>query len=250
MRLAGSLPTPPIHRSLALLLAAAAAATACAAPDDDPAFVDPERGDYEGVGFDSDNPGAELGPGKDDADTYVVPTDLPALTSPEVIISLEQLTVHLFDRATGFSRVYPAGVGVLDSTGNSITPDGHFRTSPNLADAWWYIPRRTSPSYFAGLPFLRIDARNSRGENTYGLHGPITETLIRDYVSHGCVRMEREDIIDLYYLVNAHALTPVTLQREPELDAAGALVDVDTSPALFPEGTAMPYGASVGPRPF
>lgn len=233
-----------LHILLPLLLPLAA----CAGPD--PTDGDPEQGDHEGVAFDAENPGHDVGPGKADAPTYQVPTDLPELVAPEVIISLDGLTVHLFDRPTGFSVVYPAGVGVLGASGQSITPTGHFRTSANLDDHWWYIARRYTPDYFAGLPFLRIDALNSRGENTYGLHGPITEQLIRDYVSHGCVRMARQDIIDLFWMVRAHPSTPVTIQREVEVDADGWVVDVGTVPALYPADTAIPYGASVGPRPF
>jgi len=56
---------------------------------------------------------------------------------------------------------------------------------------WWWVPRRTNPEYFAGLPFLRITAENSMHQNTYALHGPITATLTRGYVSHGCVRMAK-----------------------------------------------------------
>ena len=26
--------------------------------------------------------------------------------------------------------------------------------------SWWYVPRRTVPDYFAGLPFLRLTAKN------------------------------------------------------------------------------------------
>lgn len=81
------------------------------------------------------------------------------------------------------------------------------------------------------------------------LAGPLP-TPPSGYVSHGCVRMARQDVIDLYYLVDTHPAMPVTIQREPELDAAGALVDIGTTPALFPAGAPIPYGPSVGPRPF
>ena len=53
------------------------------------------------------------------------------LVSPEIIVSLDGLTVHLFDRATGFS----------------ITPTGHCKTGANIADTWFYTARRTNPGY-------------------------------------------------------------------------------------------------------
>ncbi|CAN5327060.1 hypothetical protein BH11MYX1_BH11MYX1_33640 [soil metagenome] len=144
----------------------------------------------------------------------------------------------------------PAGVGEKDSHGKSITPLGHFTTGSMMADpGWWYVPRRTVPAYFAGLPFLRLTARNNDGANTYALHGPITATLIRGFVSHGCVRMAAKDIVRVFWSVKTHYSTPVTIQREVEHDRDGRKVDVGTTPTLWPVGATITYGASVGPRP-
>ena len=234
-------------RFLSLLLAAltitACAETPLSNPDD------PEQGSYEGVDEDND-PTIPMDDGKSDLPRYAIPQNLPQLVAPEIIVSLDGLTVHLFDRATGFSEVYPAGVGEKNSRGRSITPTGHFRTSPNINDTWYYVARRTNPEYFGGFPFLRIDAKNSAGAHTYALHGPITETLIRGYVSHGCVRMASADIIRLFWIVKTHPSTPVTIQKEVQRDAQGRRVDVGMKPALYPVGTAIPYPASVGARPF
>ena len=211
---------------------------------------DPEVGTGEGVDYDQDNPNAPLDDGKSDLPRYMVPTDLPMLVAPEIIVSLDGLTVHLFDRATGFQAVYPAGVGMKNSRGVSITPTGHFKSGANSNDSWWYVPRRTVPDYFGGFPFLRTTARNSDGGNTYALHGPITEQLIRGYVSHGCVRMRGNDIVRLFWMVKPHASTPITIQKEVELDRNGKKVDVGTTPALYLPGEAIRFGASVGSRPF
>lgn len=211
---------------------------------------DPEDGSGEGVDYDADNPNGVMDDGKSDAPRYAVPTDLPELVAPEIIVSLDGLTVHLFDRETGFQAVYPAGVGTKNSRGVSITPAGHFMTGDDTADGWWYVPRRTVPEYFGGLPFLRITAKNHLGQNTYALHGPITETLIRGYVSHGCIRMRRDDIIAMFWMVRRHPDTPVTFQREVEKDAAGKRVDVGMTPKLWAVGETIEFGASVGPRPW
>ena len=212
---------------------------------------DPEEGSSgEGVDYDAENPGAPMDDGKSDAPRYMVPTDLPELVSPEIIVSLDGLTVHLFDRETGYSAVYPAGVGVKNSRGVSITPPGHYKTGADATDPWWYVPRRTVPEYFAGLPFLRLTATNSEGANTYALHGPITATLIRGYVSHGCVRMRANDIIRVFWIMKQHPDAPVTFQREVEKDAAGKRVDVGSKPTLWAPGETISFGASVGPRPW
>jgi len=210
---------------------------------------DPEQGSYEGVDEDVD-PTLELDDPKSDAARYALPTDLPTLIAPEIIVSLDGLTVHLFDRATGFSEVYPTGVGVKNSRGVSVTPTGHFQTGANTADTWYYVARRTNPDYFGGFPFLRLNAKNSVGAETYALHGPITATLIRGYVSHGCARMRSADIIRLFWLVKQFASTPVTIQKEVERDAGGHKVDVGRDAKLWAVGQPIAFGASVGPRPF
>ncbi len=210
-----------------------------------------EDGYLEGTEYDALNPGAPVNGGKEDGlgSTYETPQDLPTLVDPEIIVSLDQLTVHLFDRHTGFSEVYPTGVGVLNQDGVSITPTGHFTTGPDTTDAWWYIARRVTPTYFGGWPFLRLTIENSQGYNTYGLHGPITSELIRGYVSHGCMRMAGPDVVRLFYLVRYHPETPVTIQREPELDADGKVVDLGVDVTLWPVGADIEYGASVGDAP-
>jgi hypothetical protein len=112
------------------------------------------------------------------------------------------------------------------------------------------VKRRTVPEYFGGLPFLRLTAQNHEGANTYALHGPITATLIRGYVSHGCIRMRANDIIRLFWMVKKFPNTPVTIQREVEKDASGRRVDVGTKPTLWAVGQEIQFGASVGPRPW
>ncbi len=235
-------------RSFIVTLVAAAALTACL--DAPPDSVDPEDGTgYEGVDEDND-PTTVMDDGKSDLPRYAIPSNLPELVNPEIIVSLDGLSVHMFDRATGFSEVYPGGVGQKGSSGRSITPTGHFQTGADTNDTWWYVARRTNPEYFGGFPFLRLTAKNSDGANTYALHGPITENLIRGYVSHGCVRMRPADVIRIFWIMKKHPSASVTIQKEVEKDARGKRVDVGMTPALYPVGAAIPYGASVGPRPY
>jgi lipoprotein-anchoring transpeptidase ErfK/SrfK len=161
--------------------------------------------------------------------------DLPTLVAPEIVVSLQGRTVHLFDRETGFSVVYPAMVGYLDRDGRSVTPTGRFTTGPDVDDRWWYMERRTRPALFGGYPFLRITAKNRRGKEVYGLHGPIHHhNPGRGFMTRGCVRLAEQHILDLYEMVRRHPSTPVTIQEEVERDARGRVVDVGMTPALEP----------------
>jgi hypothetical protein len=48
--------------------------------------------------------------------------------------------------------------------------------------------------------------------------------------------------------VRDHPSTPVTIQEEIELDAAGAPVAVGRTAAVWPRDAEIRFGASVGPR--
>lgn len=193
-----------------------------------------------------ENPYEPYSLGKADSPEYEIP-EIPDLVNPEIIVSLDALNILLMDRATGYSRVYPTGVGKLGSSGYSYTPVGHFATGPDTNDNWWYMASRYYPSYYDGLPFLRLTTLNSRGLATYGMHGPVTSSLIRGYVSSGCMRMAPEDIIELFWAVRNHPSTPVSIQREWIYDAIGQRVDVGSEVILWEPDEEVSYGASIGP---
>lgn len=169
--------------------------------------------------------------------------DLPRLSRPEIYISLHGLTVRLVDRTAGFEKVFPVGVGAIDTQsssptyGESKTYYPILRTGKNsftlLTSAiapcktWWTDPETGERSpVFAGLPFMPF-------YGGYAMHGPIDNyrapnggNLRRGFVSHGCVRMESADVLELYARIRGVSSVPVRLQREAERDGAGHRVDV------------------------
>src|SRR5262249_10395882 len=69
---------------------------------------------------------------------------------------------------------------------------------------------------FAGLPFMSWSG-------SYGVHGPIDNfqapnggNLRRGFVSHGCIRMEAADVLEVYGRIKTAPQVPVWVQREPE----------------------------------
>lgn len=165
------------------------------------------------------------------------------LRSPEIIISLDGLTLHLRDRAGTYDRVFPIGPGAIEN-GKSLTPTGTFYTGSNPSETtdarwgynypcriWWTDSetKKKSP-VFAGLPFIRLAGPPTAG---YGIHGPIDRftapnggTLRRGYVSHGCIRMAADDIVEVYARIRGRARTPVRIQQAVERSADGAAVDL------------------------
>jgi hypothetical protein len=176
---------------------------------------------------------------------------LPGLSRPHITVSLEGLTLHLVDEDTGFDKVFPVGVGAIDpdetsaSFGESLTyaaiqsSGNDFAITPSsiqTCKTWWTDPDtgKRQP-VFAGLPFLSWDG-------PYAIHGPIDNfrapnggNLRRGFVSHGCVRMEAADVLEVYARIKGVSRIPVHVQREPERDTDGRRVDV-AAPWVGAEG--------------
>jgi L,D-transpeptidase-like protein len=232
-----------MRRLPALLLAVAAACGGMPNGSD----ANNDQADLTGVGN-------VAGDGKWGAATTCkdLPTGLPHLTSPAIVVSLDGLTLHLWDQAGTFDKVYAIGPGAIEK-GVSLTPLGHFTTGPADTTAgstdnprvvggspwsWWYRckiwwtdpdTKKISPVY-GGLPLIRLDGPPTLG---YALHGPVDSfgapnggALRRAYVSHGCIRMRAEDILEVYVLLHGHGKVPVTIQRAVERDDAGKAIDL------------------------
>jgi hypothetical protein len=177
--------------------------------------------------------------------------NVPALARPEIVISLDGLTLHLRDKGGTYDRVFPIGPGAIDAaTGKSLTPlstgtpTGLFYTSGDtreVSDAgWgWYYPCRIwwtdsetkeRRPVFAGLPFIRLVGPPT---SAYAIHGPVDGfalpsggNLRRGFVSHGCTRMAAADIVEVYARIRGRAKVPVRVQKEVERDTFGRAYDV------------------------
>ena len=197
------------------------------------------------------------------------------LKDPAIVVSLDGLTLHLWDRAGDYDRVFPIGPGAIDETGKSKTPTGSFHTGSDTSEVkdaawgyfypckvWWTDPDTGEHKpVFAGLPFIRLSGTPTAG---YGIHGPIDRftdgnggSLRRGYVSHGCVRMAAADIVEVYGRIHRHARTPVTIQKPVEIRADGTPVSLDArwvgdacevdGDCTFPGGACkVPSGGAMG----
>jgi hypothetical protein len=171
-----------------------------------------------------------------------IPTRTP-LTAPRITVSIAGLTLHLTDDATGFSKIYPVGVGAINHHVGEVTSDKSLSLYPVLSKGtqsfkivtsqvtpckiWWTDPATGQKSpVFAGLPFLPW-------YGAYGIHGPVTDytaanggRLQRGFVSHGCFRMEAADVAELWAYVRKVSEVPVRVQAAIERDSTGLAVDV------------------------
>jgi hypothetical protein len=171
--------------------------------------------------------------------------NLPVLRDPVITISIDGLSLRLVDRAGGYDKTFPVGVGAIDTeTGSSTfgeslsywplqnynTNDYSLKPSTTTpCKIWWTDPETGERSpVFAGLPFMSWSG-------SYAIHGPIDNfratnggNLRRGYVSHGCVRMEAADVLEVYARTKGIARVPVRVQREPERLADGTKNDVSS----------------------
>jgi hypothetical protein len=135
---------------------------------------------------------------------------------PQVIVSLQGATLRLITAVGHRGHVFPVGVGRDTPLGRS--PVGTFFSGPNPRDRDFYLPSRGEPAFHRNLPFLRLDRARQQAsgavEHPYGVHGPITPTLIWGTVSAGCVRMRPDDLRRLYAFAVRHPRLPFTFIRE------------------------------------
>lgn len=211
---------------------------ACAGDDgsDEPAGDDLALGDLSKDDGKADgNWGAAL--------TCKTPPNLPVLPRPQITVSLDGLTLHLVDKTVGFDKVFPIGPGAHDTDPTSLTygeslsyypiaaygkQDFVIKPSTIQPCKTWWTDAETGEKLpvFAGLPFMSWSGN-------YAIHGPIDNyravnggNLRRGYVSHGCIRMEAADVLEVYARIKGIASVPVHVQREPERTVTGPRVDV------------------------
>ena len=168
---------------------------------------------------------------------------LTGLAEPRITISLNGLTLRLEDKKTGFSKVYPVGVGEINKKSSSITANESLSMYPvlryerndfsidtasvNPCRIWWRNPATGKRlPVFAGLPFISW-------YGPYGIHGPVSSyylasggKLKRGFVSHGCIRMEGDDVAELWAYIRDTPTVPVRVQKEIDRGTDGAAFDL------------------------
>jgi hypothetical protein len=181
--------------------------------------------------------------------------DLEPLADPKIVVSLDGLTLHLWDEAGTYDKVFPIGVGAIED-GESLTPTStqytvgkfHTRTdatptqdgpTPDAARwgwnqqcrVWWTDEDGEKLPVFAGLPFIRLAGHPHSA--SYGIHGPVDQyplpsggILRRGYVSHGCIRMSADGIGEVWARLQGHR-ADVTIQKPVERLSDGTAVQYD-----------------------
>jgi lipoprotein-anchoring transpeptidase ErfK/SrfK len=134
-------------------------------------------------------------------------TTHPASTSERrrIVVSIPDRKLVLFE-GERVLRVYDVAVGKPSTP----TPQGKFAI----------INRVPNPTYFARTGAVAPGANNPLGSRWmglsaqgYGIHGTNVPSSIGKAASHGCVRMRKQDLEELFEMVTVG--TTVELQGEP-----------------------------------
>lgn len=112
-------------------------------------------------------------------------------------------------------KTFPIGIGVTENT----TPIGRFYVKEKRISPTWHIPLSLREKY-EGRKFIPPGPDNPLGSHWlglsikgYGIHGTNFPWAVGRLVTHGCIRLYPEDILNLYPIVPIG--TPVNIVYEP-----------------------------------
>src|SRR6185437_3318721 len=145
----------------------------------------------------------------------------------EIVVSLLHRKLALIENGEVI-KIYPVAVGA------EITPSptGDFTIKTRIVRPTYYHPGKVIPAGPENPLGTRWIGLSTKG---YGIHGTNEERSIGKAASHGCIRMHRRDLEDLFARVKAGDRVQIVAEETQEtaqiFDAAPASAPA-TAPAL------------------
>ena len=155
------------------------------------------------------------------ADKAVPATEPQPAAERKIVISIPDRKLALIENGR-VVKVYPIAVGASASP----SPSGEFRVRERITDPTYYAPGKVIGPGKANPLGTRWIGLSHRG---YGIHGTNEPRSIGKNASHGCIRMNKKDIEELFELVRAGDL--VVLHAERNVEAAAIFGDAPVAPA-------------------
>ncbi len=139
---------------------------------------------------------------------------LPETEKNGIVVNIPEMRLYLFMDLIHMVTSFPIGLGDLDWQ----TPEGVFFVEGKRINPTWHIPKGLQEEY--GMATMPPGPDNPLGTHClnlspgdYRIHGTHQPWGVGRLVSHGCIRLYPEDIIELYKLVSIG--TPVEVIYEP-----------------------------------
>ena len=142
-------------------------------------------------------------------------------TSRKIVISIADRKLVLLENDRVL-RVYPVAVG----KSSTPSPRGEFHIASHVINPTWYGPKVVVPPGPAnplGTRWMGI------GYKGYGIHGTNAPRSIGKAASHGCIRMRKQDVEELFVLVSVG--DEVTMVTEMPAEVAKLLTPVELASA-------------------
>lgn len=138
------------------------------------------------------------------------------ILSPErqqrrVVVSVARRKLALLENGR-VKKVYPVAVGAVGSP----SPSGTFEIKNRLMQPTYYHPGKVIPAGADNPLGTRWIGLSAKG---YGIHGTNIDSSIGKAASHGCIRMHRQDLEELFADVQVGDEVEIHASLDPELDS-------------------------------
>ena len=124
------------------------------------------------------------------------------------------------------------------------------QTTPSPTGTFKIVTRVTNPTYYKPGQVIAPGAENPIGtrwiglnQKGYGIHGTNAPKSIGKAASHGCIRMAKKDLEELFELVRAGDVVEIRGERDEQVTAV-----FGGEPVVVASATSSTDGASVASR--
>lgn len=126
----------------------------------------------------------------------------------EIIVSLEDRKLALLEDGV-VTRVFPVAVGKESSP----SPSGSFTVVNRLTNPTYYHPGKVIPAGASNPLGNRWIGLSQKG---YGIHGTNEPKSIGKAASHGCIRMAKKDLEQLFEIVRPGDAVQIRAERDEQ----------------------------------
>lgn len=170
--------------------------------------------------------------GRAAAQTSEVPAAAPAVRHRLLVVSIPDRKLVLVEDGQ-MKRVYPVAVGKPSTP----SPSGSFSI----------VRRVSNPTYSHNGRVVAPGPKNPVGSRWmglslkgYGIHGTNEPSSIGKAASHGCIRMAKADLEELYAEVQVGDAVEIHAEHDAAVELAlGQTISAPTAPAQASEGPAV-----------
>src|SRR5947209_5367755 len=127
----------------------------------------------------------------------------------KVVVSIPHRKLALIENGQ-VKKVYPVAVGAHTSP----SPSGSFEVKTRLVSPTYYHPGKVIPAGADNPLGTRWIGLSTKG---YGIHGTNVESSIGKAASHGCIRMHRQDIEELFADLQVGDQVEIRAAADPEI---------------------------------